>query len=257
MNNKTIVFLGMIAVLGNANASIAANIPIKAKLIINNVHGVVSEGSWFNLELQNSIVPEDGSQSFTAKTSVPIFNKDFSEGLITAKAVVNGTYYNDGKTCSFNIENISFGDTEIEFLSGALSVVNASQPNQPDCNPMIGYEQNQALEFQTKVDIENLDPIWNNKEFIIKNSQDDFAQTYGNSDYAIGSIVKYTNGLMKVRVKFNSSSIKDKLVPVYFDDFGVSHALNFNLVSDKTQLNNSYSYIFAGTHRKFGFGILE
>ena len=152
-------------------------------------------------------------------------------------------------------------DADIELQPGAYTKVNASMPNQPECNPNINYVPAQLLEFQTKVDIEGLTPVAYNKDYYIKNSQDNFVQTYGNSDYAITAITKYTNGLMKVSVKFFNNSLKNKLVPVYFDDFGISHGLSFDMVTTEDRpfdnLNNTYSYMFTGVHPKFGFGILE
>ena len=66
---------------------------------------------------------------------------------------------------------------------------------------------------------------------------------------------------MTVSVKFFDKSLQGKLVPVYFDEAGVPHPLNFNMVVPEDRpfdnLNNTHSYMFSDTHPRFGFGILE
>ncbi len=260
MKQCMLILLG-VAVTNICAAESSNNFNVKADVIIKNIHGVVQSGTWFNLALSNNVTASIGSQKFTAVVTEPIYNKDFSEVLIPAQTMVSGTYLNDGKTCSFGIETISLKDAEIDLLPGAYTKVNASLLNQPECNPEINYVPSQLLEFQTKVDIEGLTPVTYNKDYYIKDSQDNFVQTYGNSDYAISSINRYTNGLLKVSVKFFDNSLKGKLIPVYFDEFGVSHPLNFNMVTTEDKpfdnLNNTYSYMFSSAHPKFGFGIWE
>ena len=84
-------------------------------------------------------------------------------------------------------------------------------------------------------------------------------QSFGNADYAITGTTKFTNGLMKVSVKFYNLSIKNKLLPVYFDEFGLAHFLNFTLITEEGENNyqDTYSYLVLAKYNKFGFGILD
>ena len=244
---------------------------IKANIEMKNVHGVVASGTWFSLELQDNIVASTGTQHFTATLVDPIFNQNMTEGLIPAKAVINGTYRNDGSTCSFEIERISYnntrtrvldvGGTDIDLQPGAYTKVNATTPNQLECNPSYNYGSRQHLEFQTKVDIAGLDPIVHySKDYVVKPSPLNFVQAFGTSSYAITGITKFTNGFMQVKVKFYDKSLRDKLVPVYFDEFGLAHCLNYTLISTDEQLsvvNDTNSYLILSHYNNFGLGIVE
>lgn len=254
---KKILFLTLGVLLASNCFAGASNKFINANIQLKNIHGVVSAGTWFNLALQDNIIPSNESQLFTAKLVDPIINQNLSEGLIPANAIVTGTYRNDSKKCSFEIDNISFKGTDIDLFPGAYTTVSAPLPNQPECDPELSYRVGQQLEFQTKVDIEDLTPIIQYKNFKIINKPDNFVQSFGNDDYAISGITKFTNGLMKVSVKFYNVSIKDKLVPVYFDEFGLPHCLNFSLMTEEENNQNTYSYIFIDKYNKFGFGVLE
>ena len=132
-------------------------------------------------------------------------------------------------------------------------------PNQPECNPKMSYQVHQLLEFQTKVDIAGLEPISRNNNYIAEDKQDNFVQAYGNSDYAITGITKFTNGLMQVSVKFNNDSIKSKLVPVYYSELGMPHALNYTFITTEAipSSRNTSSYLILSHYNNFGFGILE
>lgn len=257
MKNKLFLILGMLSAINCYADDSGTN--LKANIQAKNIHGVVSAGTWFNLALQDNIIASTGSQHFTATLVDPILNENLSEGLIPAKSTINGTYRNNGSKCSFEIDSITFKGTTIDLLPGAYSNVIASLPNQPDCNPNMNYSPSQQLEFQTKVDIENLTPIVRYKDYTITNKQDNFVQSFGNSDYRITGITKFTDGLMEVSVKFYNLSIKDKLVPVYFDEFGLPHCLNFTLITEDENSNyeNIYSYLVLAKYNKFGFGILD
>ena len=270
MQSKSLKYLLGLAMCATMTAY-AANSDqyIKASIMMKTTHGVVQSGTWFNLALQDSIAPEQGSQSFTAKLIDPIYNEDFSEVLIPANSKVTGTYKNNGSSCSFEVENISYnntrtrvldvGGTDIELQPGAYSTINASLPNQPECNPKIGYQAHQLLEFQTKVDIAGLDPVARNADYVAEDKPDNFVQAYGNSDYTIVGITRFTNGLMQVSVKFNDESIKNKLVPVYYDEFGIPHPLNYTFIATEAMpsSNNIKSYLVLSRYNNFGFGILE
>ena len=275
------VMLGVLAVSGACQAADASQF-IKANIEFKNTHGVVASGTWFSMTLQDNLIASTGSQAFTATLVDPIFNQNMTEGLIPANAVVNGTYRNDGKTCSFEIDTISFNDdiqvskhgskhkakqpvvyggtTEIGLAPGAYSAVNATLPNQPECNPSFNYGAGQHMEFQTKVDIAGLEPIVTYKDYIIKENKDNFLQTYGNSSYAVSGITKFTNGFMQINVRFYDKSIRNKLVPVYFDETGLPHSLNFTLVatdSMQTGVNDTSSYLILSHYNNFGFGVLQ
>lgn len=259
MKKLIVLMLGLSAV---ANVCVAKNSNkfIKANIELKNAHSVVSSGTWFSMDLTTDLVASTGTQKFSATLVDPIYNQNFSEGLIPAKAVVNGTYHNDGSTCSFEIDSISFKGTEIGLAAGAYSIVNATVADQPECNPRFNYGQGQHMEFQTKVDIPDLIPINRIKDYtVVKNDTDDFVQAYGNSDYAITGITKFTNGLMQVNVRFYDSSIREKLVPVYFDEAGLAHCLNFTIIATdlQTGVNDTSSYLVLAHYNNFGFGILD
>lgn len=225
----------------------------------NLVAGVISSGTWFNLSLEQLIMPIKGEEAFSAKIVDPIYNQAFSAILIPANAKVSGTYRNTGNRCVFAINTIKFKNTEIELHSGAYSVVNASVPKQIECNPHLSYGINQQLEFKTLVAISGLEPFSYNRSYVTLHSRDSFVQTVGNEDYMINGIQKYSNGLMQVGVKFIDKSLKSKLLPVYYDDYGIVHFLNYTLVTDPDSLGQSdtQSYLMLGDHDKFGFGILK
>lgn len=253
----------------NASSQIA----IKNANVVKNIHGVVESGTWFNFILQNSITApnkgQDSIEQFTAKLVNPIYNKNFTELLIPvqtitqksgnkgkptinktiAGAILTGIYKNDGNRCTFIIETIHFKDTEIELKPGAYSTVNASLPNQPGCNSKLNYTSGQLLEFQIKVDISDLYPIRFDKNLQELSTQDHYVQSYGTSDYAITGITKFTNGFTQVIIRFYDNNIKDKLVPVFYDDFDLPHQINFMRISD--------TYLLGANYQKFGFGILK
>jgi hypothetical protein len=272
--------IGLIAMVSICHAN--NQVAIKEATIVKNVHGIVESGTWFNFVLQNSITTPNGGQSsmqpFTAKLVSPIYNKNFTELLIPtqtmiqkprkkgkppvnkviAGAILTGAYKNDGDTCTFIIETISFNDTEIEFKPGAYSTVNASLPNQSECNSKLNYSSGQLLEFQIKVDIPNLYPIRFDKNLKELSTQNSYVQAYGNSDYVITEITKFTNGFMQVAVKFYDNDIKDKLVPVFYDEFDIPHQINFLRVDGQQSRNFSTStYLLGADYQKFGFGVLE
>lgn len=246
---------------------------IKDANVVKNIHGVVESGTWFNFILQNSITaPHEGQDSieqFTATLVNPVYNKNFTELLIPvqtitqksrnkgkptinkiiAGAILTGIYKNDGNRCTFIIETISFKDTEIQFKPGAYSTVNASLPNQPGCNSKLNYTSGQLLEFQIKFDIPDLYPISFDKNLQELSTQDKYVQSYGTSDYVITGLTKFTNGFTQVTLRFYDNDIKDKLVPVFYDDFDLPHQINFMRISD--------TYLMWANYQKFGFGILK
>ena len=264
MKKYVLLMLGFLSVSGACFATDSSQF-IKANIEFKNAHSVVASGTWFSMTLQSNLIASLGAQqtrvsSFTATLVDPILNQTFSEVLIPAKAVVRGTYHNDGKTCSFEIETISYKDTDIGLAPGAYSTVNATLPNQLECNPNFNYGSGQHMEFQTKVDIAGLDPIVHySKDYVVKNSQDNFVQAYGNSSYAISGITKFTNGFMQINIRFYDKSIRNKLVPVYFDEAGLPHSLNFALIARDTQtsVNDTNSYLILSHYNNFGFGILD
>jgi hypothetical protein len=251
MKKKILVCLS--ACLIGVSTVNATGIKLKSNSLIKNGHGLVEAGSWVNMKLQTPLIVKQQVQTFTAKTVDPVYNHDFSEVLIPANSIVSGEYNNDGDFCSFSINKISFKDTEIQLKQGAYSTVSATLPNQPACNPEMAYMAGQLLEFQTKVDIPNLDVIANIKQRS-KVSHDNFIEAYGNSQYVIKDISRFDNGLMQIEVQLVNVDIKDKLVPVYYDDYGIAHGLNYQL----TRLGNSeYSYLMLSNYDSFGFGIKE
>ena len=251
MKNRLSIWLGVIIVgISTANAS---GLKLSSSSLIKNGHGLVEMGSWINMKLQTPLLAKEQVQAFTAKTVDPVYNHDFSELLIPANSTVTGTYNNDGEECSFSINKISFKDTEIQLKHGAYSAINAALPNQPACNPEIGYSVGQLLEFQTKIDIANLDVIASVKQNS-KTLHDNFIEAYGNSQYIIKDISRFDNGLMQIIVDIRDSDIKNKLVPVYYDDYGIAHSLNFQV---KDMGYNEYSYLMLGHYDSFGFGMLD
>lgn len=262
-------------------------IVIKDSSVVKNIHGVVESGTWFNFVLQNNITApnagQNNSQRFTAKLVNPIYNKNFTELLIPvqtitqkskkkgkssinktiAETILTGIYKNDGNTCTFIIETISFndtrvGDTEIQLKPGAYSIINASLPNQPECNPKFNYNSGQLLEFQTKVDIPDLYPIRFDKNLHKQSTPDNYVQAYGTSDYVITGINKFTNGFTQISVRFYDNGIQNKLVPVFYDELNIPHQINFLLEDEKPlKTSTTGTYLLGSSYQKFGFGILE
>lgn len=267
---KMLISLGLISFIGFCNANNSSKY-IKANIIIQNIHGSLQAGTWFNFILKDNIIPSVNTaitntnasigQHFIATLADPIYNHDFSELLIPQGAVAHGTYHNNGNSCSFTIEEIDYKDNEIELQPGAYNTISASLPNQAECNPHITYGIGQLLEFQTKVNINDLTPVEYNNDYTVLFTQDNFVQTYGNSDYAITAITKYSNGLMQISVKFYDAAIRSKLVPVFYDDFELPHVMNSTFVTRNDEpdesYKNIYSYLVIGSHKKFGLGILE
>lgn len=226
-------------------------------------HGVIHAGTWFNLSLQQEIVANSNgdfsNQNFIARVVDPIYSQDFSEILIPKVALVKGVYHNNGKSCSFEINTIEFKNTQITLYPGAYSIVNASLPGQIECNSKLDYSINQQLEFKSLVDINGLEPVILNKDYVTKSSSDSFVQTVGNIAYTVTNIQRFTNGLMEVSVEFKDKSLKAKLLPVYYDDYGIVHFLNYAIVINQDMLwqNDTQSYLILGSHDRFGFGTLK
>ena len=55
-----------------------------------------------------------------------------------------------------------------------------------------------------------------------------------------------------MRVKFNNPEIKPQLVPVYYDEDGLVHHMNYLLTESSA---NENAYLMLGTHDNFGFGV--
>ena len=198
------------------------------------------------------------AQRFNAKLIDPIYSKDYSEELIPANTLVSGIYTNNGKKCSFNIEMISFSGMSIPLKSGMYSTVSAPLPDQPECNHTLNYSSGQTLEFQNNVNIINLPVITTNTSYIPLVQQDHFVKAVADSDYDIIGVTKYTNGLMQVSVKFNKPSLKDELVPIYYDNLKLPHCLNFAVTARTSNPDNTtYDYVMSSHYENFGFGILD
>ena len=221
-------------------------------------YGTVSKGTWFNLALHDAINPELKARPFTAIVIDPIYNKDFSEELIPANTLVRGTYTNDGKKCSFNIDELDFNGISIPLKPSMYSRVSAPLPDQPDCNPTLNYKSGQMLEFQNLVNILNLPVITTNVSYTPLAQQDHFVKAVADSDYDIIGVTKYSNGLMQVTVKFNKPSLKDTLVPIYYDNLKLPHCLNFAVMLHSSNSDKlTYDYIFLSRYDNFGFGVLD
>lgn len=225
---------------------------------IENIHKVLESNTWFYISLQNNVLPEFGMQNFTATMNYAIYNKDFSEVLIPDNAIVYGTYQNDAVSCRFNINKIIFKGTEISFKSKDYSTVSTIFPGKLACNPKMKYLSPQLLEFKTNVAINNLAPVDYNRVYIPLNTQDNFVQAFGSSDYSIRSITKFTNKLMKVVIEYKDQAIVSKIIPVFYDNYGQAHQLNFT--TEEVKINNLKTnqivYIFTSAYDKFGFGTL-
>ena len=259
MHLKYTKYAFSICLIANCYANNIHHIKHKIQTKVNT-DGNVQAGTWFNLDLQSVVQNAQGTQQFRAITVEPIYNKDYSAILIPAKATVNGSYINNGSTCSFSINKISFKDTDVELNPGAYSTVNASLPNQAPCNPELTYTTGQLLEFQTKVIIGDLLPVSINNDYQVLNTPYSFAQAEGNKDYIVKNITTFTNGLMKLDVEFHNQSIEDKLVPIYYDRYGLSHFINFTIVTNNQEnLNSSNlrSYLILSYYLDFGFGLRD
>ncbi|MDQ5921375.1 MAG: hypothetical protein QG673_1433 [Pseudomonadota bacterium] len=232
-------------------------------LQVESKQGVIHAGTWFNLSLQQEIVANSNgdfsNQNFIARVVDQIYSQDFSEILIPKGALVKGVYSSNGKSCSFEINTIEFKYTQITLYPGAYSIVNASLPGQIECNSKLDYSINQQLEFKSLVDINGLEQVGLNKDYVIKPSPDSFVQIVGNSAYVVSNIQRFTNGLMEVSVEFKDKSLKAKLLPVYYDDYGIVHFLNYAIVINQDMLwqNDTQSYLILGSHDRFGFGTLK
>jgi hypothetical protein len=221
-------------------------------------YGIVSKETWFTLKLKNNITSSIGSQHFSANLIDPIYNKNFSKELIPANALITGTYKNDGNECSFNIDTINFSGTRITLKPGMHSIVSATLPNQPECNNNLNYNSGQILEFQNLINILNLPSLANNTTYIPLTQQDHFIKAVVNPAYDIIGVTKFTNGLMQVTVKFNKPSLKNSLLPIYYDALRLPHYLNFSVVTNlSNQDNTTYNYIFISQHDIFGFGVIN
>lgn len=233
---------------------------LKAKVtpgitISNSVRGTVESGNWFSLSLQNEITPEIGSQEFVAKTVAPIFDRTQTNVLIPANSLVKGKYVNNGDSCSFSIDSISFKDTQVGLLPGAYTNINAVLPNLPECSPTANYMSGQLMVFQLKVAIPNLDVIKRfSPETFIK-SADSYVQSVKTNDYAISNMSKYSNGFVQATIKLNDNWLDiTKLVPIYYDEYGIPHNLNYYCVP---VAKNVYEYRFYSVSDSFGFGVME
>lgn len=233
----------------------AAGHRMKSRLMMKKISGTVESGSWINMKLEDNLLAKEGVQKYTAKTVDPIYNKKFTEVLIPAGALVHGEYRNDGNSCSFSVNTIEFKDTEIELKKGAYTTITASLTEQADCGLTVNYMSGQLMEFQMKVDIPDLYVIEKIKPEKLEAETEDFVEAYGNEDYTVTDIVKYTHNLMQVTVRINNDAVdRNKLVPLYYDDLGVAHNLNYMMVPLG---NNVYVYLVLAHYDRFGFGLME
>lgn len=244
----TLLFTALLSIT-YANAA-----SLNSETIVKNTHGVVDAGTWVSMALENGLTAKQGAQKYSARTLDPIYNKKMTEILIPQGATISGTYNNDGKTCSLSVDTISFKGTDISLKPGAYSEVNLSQLNHIGCNVSTDYPENQLMEFQFKVDIKTLDVIKTVKN-AINPTDNNYVQSYGDSDYKIRDITNFTNGLMQVTVVMNKDELNsNNLVPVYFDDLGMAHNLNYYAVPLG---DNVYAYEMLSHYDKWGFGVME
>lgn len=246
--------LSILLIFGAISAN-AAGHHLKSRLMMKRISGTVESGSWINMKLEDNLTAKEGIQKYTAKTVDPIYNKKFSEILIPSGALIHGEYHNDGSTCSFSVDTIEFDDTEIELKKGAYTTVSASLPDQADCGSNVNYMSGQLMEFQMRVDIADLYVIEKIKPEKLEAEMEDFVEAYGNEDYAVTDIIRYTHDLMQVTVRLNNDAVdRNKLVPLYYDDLGVAHNLNYLVVPLD---NNTYIYLVLAHYDRFGFGVME
>lgn len=242
--------------------------------VVNNsgTDGMILAGTWFNMSLQNKLVASKNNQKFEAKTLDIIYSKDFSKALVPAGAIVKGIYNSDDNKCSFEINSVQFQNTTINLSPGTYSTVITALGHV--CNPKINYNESQILDFQLKMDILNLKPIFYNLDYYIEDSSnDDLVElSTGDDDYAINRITQFTNGLIQVSVLFvdrsNLSSTVPtpvNLVPVFYDEDRSLHPLNFireDIMDDMKKPKNKqiligYRYLFSNHYKNMAFGIME
>lgn len=223
--------------------------------ISNSVRGTVESGNWFSLGLQTEIAPEIGSQEFIAKTVAPIFDRTQTNVLIPANSLVKGKYVNNGDSCSFSIDSISFKNTQIDLLPGAYTNIDAVLPNLPECSTTANYMSGQLMVFQLKVAIPNLDIIKRFKPETFTKSADSYVQAVKTNDYSISNMSKYSNGFVQATIKVNDEWLDiKKLVPIYYDSYGIPHNLNYYCVP---VAKGVYEYRFYSITDSFGFGVME
>lgn len=217
------------------------------EVVIRDTHGVVASGSWVNMRLESSCEGKSVECPYLAKTIDPVYNHEFTELLIPANSLVSGLYHNDGKSCYFSVDKISFKNTEITLKSGAYSTVIAAG-GRLACNPDDNYLAGQVLEFKMLQDIKDLDEVAVPTNKAVSN---DLVVAIANPDYTINDISDY-GSLLQVRVKFNNPELAGKLIPIFYDDNGIGHHINYKVSSIGA---NESAYLMLGTHDNFGFGV--
>lgn len=234
-------------------------LPTMPGIVIPNYNNVVESGTWFNFALQNDITPKAGTQEFTATLDEPIYNSNFENLMIPTYALASGVYKNTGESCSFTINQISFDNKTISINAINYSKTKAPLPKMLICNPSIAYKASQILDFTSVGDI-TLAPLSSTGEYsILPSAKNIFVQTWGTksskSSYEITNINSYANQLRKVTVYFDDAKYKDRLIPVYYDNYNIPHHVNYKVVD--TEKPEFASYLFTTQYSNFGFAVLE
>lgn len=239
----------LVTLIGGAYAN-----QIESNITIKDIHGTVESGSWVNMRIEQSIKALPGTTLYKAKTTDNIYNQNFSEILIPTGSIINGIYHNNGNSCYFEVQNINVNGRKIAVESTDYTLINAPLPNQTPCNPKLDYEKHQLLEFQTLVDFKNLDVIAVTQ--IKKATQpNELVQAFGNQQYYITKITQLENGLQSINVRVNDKAFNvNNLVPIWFDDYGLAHGLNYFRVYDS---NGNVNYLTLSHYERFGLGVIK
>lgn len=246
----------ILIIAGLSTSAYAVKTRVSPGITINNtVNGVVESGNWFNMKLQDDFTPQIGAQEYTAKIVAPIFDKTQTQVLIPANSIVKGKYVNDGNSCYFTADTINFKDTQIDLKSGAYTDIDAALPNLPECSANTSYFSGQLLIFQSKVAIPNLNIVQRMQPEHFKASADSYVQAVKTNDYSISNLTKYVNGFVQATIKINSDGLDvNKLVPIYYDDYGIPHNLNYVAIPVARDV---YEYRMYSSSDNFGFGVME
>ncbi len=88
-----------------------------------------------------------------------------------------------------------------------------------------------------------------------KASADSYVQAVKTNDYSISNLTKYVNGFVQATIKINSDGLDvNKLVPIYYDDYGIPHNLNYVAIPVARDV---YEYRMYSSSDNFGFGVME
>lgn len=214
---------------------------------------VLEKNTWFNLSLQQDIQAKIGSQNFTAILDEPIYNSDFSALLIPANALAHGVYSNDGLSCKFVINKITFDGRDIN-----LTVVNYSPISVPisgvtTCDVHKNYLRTQIMDFRS-LEALKLSPVAHSNLDKIADSTASFVQTFGNNNqYIIDKINVSSGELIEVTIHFVDKESYTRFIPVFYDNYEISHPVNYSISNTDDQ--GDVTYLFTSRYSKFGFAL--